>query len=57
MHTSATATKATGGRFSPIPTVARVITATIAPEELQIGEEMESSMYLNPRYPIAIDRM
>ena len=34
-----------------------VSTATSAPELLQIGEEMESSMYRRPRYPIAMERM
>ena len=55
MHTSATATSATGGTSSPMPTVIIVNTATIAPELLHIGEDIESSIYLSPRYPTAID--
>ena len=31
--------------------------ATIAPEELQMGDEMDSSMYLSPTYPRAMDTM
>ena len=57
MHTSATATSATGGTSSPMPTVIIVSTATIAPELLHIGEDIESSIYLSPRYPTAIDTM
>ena len=47
MHTSAVATSCAGTR-SPSPPVASASTATSAPLELHIGEEMDSSMYRRP---------
>ena len=47
-HTSATATSASGGRSSLIPAVAKVSTATTAPELLHMGEDIESSIYRSP---------
>ena len=50
-----TATSARGDIVSPRNT--KHITATRAPEELQIGDEMDSSMYLRPMYPNIMERM
>ena len=44
MATKATATNATGGRSSLMPAVIKVRIATIAPELLQMGLEIESSI-------------
>ena len=46
-HTRAVAAS-WAGATSPIPLTARVSTATTAPLELQMGEEMESSIYRRP---------
>ena len=40
-----------------MPPVIRHSTATSAPEELQMGEEMDSSIYRRPMYPMAMDEM
>ena len=46
-HTRATAASWAGWTL-PMPSVARHKSATSAPEELQMGEEMLSSMYRRP---------
>jgi hypothetical protein len=53
-RTRATAPSASG-EYSANPTINSVITATKAPEELQIGEEIDNSIYRSPKYPIAIE--